>query len=153
MFEERNCIQMFPKVLLSGASCCFAVLLSRDCQMLGALEVVARLCSVGLGLKEDAITSLMHEGPHLLAPTGEGTQIQRQRTLIVVLRWSLSHLSTATRIFFETHRDGKCACAFCVTVCGEGAWCVKVSSLASSTSRCCPAVIPEAPIANFPQRL
>lgn len=39
--------------------------------MIGALEVVARLCAIGLGLEADAITSLMHEGPHLLAPTGE----------------------------------------------------------------------------------
>lgn len=46
-------------------------------QMMGALEVVARMCALGLGLKEDAITSLMHEGPHLLAPTGEETWIPR----------------------------------------------------------------------------
>lgn len=42
-------------------------------QMIEALEVVARLCAIGLGLEADAITSLMHEGPHLLAPTGEQT--------------------------------------------------------------------------------
>lgn len=42
--------------------------------MIGALEVVARLCALGLGLDKEAITSLMHEGPHLLAPTGEGTR-------------------------------------------------------------------------------
>ncbi|CAM9649512.1 unnamed protein product, partial [Sphacelaria rigidula] len=39
-------------------------------KMIGALEVVARLCATGLGLEADALTSLMHEGPHLLAPTG-----------------------------------------------------------------------------------
>lgn len=40
-------------------------------QMIGALETVSRLCAVGLGLEEDALSALMHEGPHLLAPTGE----------------------------------------------------------------------------------
>eukprot|EP00904_Undaria_pinnatifida_P009792 jgi/Undpi1/5943/HiC_scaffold_2.g01217.m1 len=39
-------------------------------KMLGALETVAQLCALGLGLRRDDITSLMHEGPHLLAPTG-----------------------------------------------------------------------------------
>lgn len=38
--------------------------------MIGTLEAVARLCALGLDLEEEAITSLMHEGPHLLAPTG-----------------------------------------------------------------------------------
>lgn len=40
-------------------------------QMIGALETVSRLCAIGLELEEDAFSSLMHEGPHLLAPTGE----------------------------------------------------------------------------------
>lgn len=40
-------------------------------QMIGALETVAQLCALGLGLGRNDITSLMHEGPHLLAPTGE----------------------------------------------------------------------------------
>lgn len=39
--------------------------------MIGALETVSRLCAIGLGLEEDALSTLMHEGPHLLAPTGE----------------------------------------------------------------------------------
>ncbi|CAM9268060.1 unnamed protein product [Ectocarpus sp. 4 AP-2014] len=38
-------------------------------KMIGALETVSRLCAVGLGLDEEAISTLMHEGPHLLAPT------------------------------------------------------------------------------------
>jgi len=39
--------------------------------MIGALETVSRLCAIGLGLEEDALSTLMHEAPHLLAPTGE----------------------------------------------------------------------------------
>eukprot|EP00752_Nemacystus_decipiens_P011069 g9835.t1 len=39
-------------------------------KMIGALETVSRLCAIGLGLEEDALSTLMHEGPHLLAPTG-----------------------------------------------------------------------------------
>lgn len=39
--------------------------------MIGALETVSRLCAIGLDLEEEALSSLMHEGPHLLAPTGE----------------------------------------------------------------------------------
>ncbi len=39
--------------------------------MIGALETVSRLCAIGLGLEEAALSTLMHEAPHLLAPTGE----------------------------------------------------------------------------------
>eukprot|EP00899_Mesostigma_viride_P016883 jgi/Mesvir1/25196/Mv12892-RA.1 len=39
-------------------------------KMLAALEVVAQMLAVGLGLPKTAFTDLMHNGPHLLAPTG-----------------------------------------------------------------------------------
>lgn len=43
--------------------------------MIGALETVSRLCAIGLGLDGEAISTLMHEGPHLLAPTGERVHV------------------------------------------------------------------------------
>uniref|UniRef100_A0A0E0K4G6 Non-haem dioxygenase N-terminal domain-containing protein n=1 Tax=Oryza punctata TaxID=4537 RepID=A0A0E0K4G6_ORYPU len=39
-------------------------------KMISAIEVVAEMAAVGFGLPKDAFTSLMKEGPHLLAPTG-----------------------------------------------------------------------------------
>ncbi|KAH6772948.1 2-oxoglutarate and oxygenase superfamily protein [Perilla frutescens var. hirtella] len=39
-------------------------------KMVSAIEVVAEMAAVGFGLQKDAFTSLMKQGPHLLAPTG-----------------------------------------------------------------------------------
>ncbi|XP_042030281.1 uncharacterized protein LOC121777179 isoform X2 [Salvia splendens] len=39
-------------------------------KMVSAIEVVAEMAAVGFGLQKDAFTSLMIQGPHLLAPTG-----------------------------------------------------------------------------------
>ncbi|XP_047956267.1 uncharacterized protein LOC125202002 [Salvia hispanica] len=39
-------------------------------KMVSAIEVVAEMAAVGFGLQKDAFTSLMNQGPHLLAPTG-----------------------------------------------------------------------------------
>jgi isopenicillin N synthase-like dioxygenase len=38
--------------------------------MLSSVAVVARMIAVGIGLPVDTLTDLMHQGPHLLAPTG-----------------------------------------------------------------------------------
>ncbi|KAK9910006.1 hypothetical protein M0R45_033983 [Rubus argutus] len=39
-------------------------------KMISALEAVAEMAAIGFGLPKDAFTSLMQQGPHLLAPTG-----------------------------------------------------------------------------------
>ncbi|KAL0464397.1 UNVERIFIED_CONTAM: hypothetical protein Slati_0327300 [Sesamum latifolium] len=39
-------------------------------KMISAIEAVAEMAAVGFGLQKDAFTSLMKQGPHLLAPTG-----------------------------------------------------------------------------------
>ncbi|KAI7755258.1 hypothetical protein M8C21_021577 [Ambrosia artemisiifolia] len=39
-------------------------------KMVSAIEVVAEMAAIGFGLPNDAFTSLMKQGPHLLAPTG-----------------------------------------------------------------------------------
>ncbi|TXG55804.1 hypothetical protein EZV62_017117 [Acer yangbiense] len=39
-------------------------------KMISAVEVVAEMAAIGFGLPKDAFTSLMKQGPHLLAPTG-----------------------------------------------------------------------------------
>lgn len=39
-------------------------------KMISAIEAVAEMAAIGFGLPKDAFTSLMNQGPHLLAPTG-----------------------------------------------------------------------------------
>ncbi|XP_044512101.1 uncharacterized protein LOC123230066 isoform X2 [Mangifera indica] len=39
-------------------------------KMISAIEVVAEMAAIGFGLPKDAFTSLMKQGPHLVAPTG-----------------------------------------------------------------------------------
>lgn len=39
-------------------------------KMISAVESVAEMAAIGFGLSKDAFTSLMKQGPHLLAPTG-----------------------------------------------------------------------------------
>ncbi|TYJ20991.1 hypothetical protein E1A91_A08G034600v1 [Gossypium mustelinum] len=39
-------------------------------KMILAIEAVAEMAAIGFGLPKDAFTSLMKQGPHLLAPTG-----------------------------------------------------------------------------------
>lgn len=39
-------------------------------KMISAVEAVAEMAAIGFGLPKDAFTSLMKQGPHLLAPTG-----------------------------------------------------------------------------------
>ncbi|XP_040995322.1 uncharacterized protein LOC121241564 [Juglans microcarpa x Juglans regia] len=39
-------------------------------KMISAIEVVAEMAAIGFGLPKGAFTSLMKQGPHLLAPTG-----------------------------------------------------------------------------------
>uniref|UniRef100_A0A2P2PJQ6 Uncharacterized protein MANES_10G147800 n=1 Tax=Rhizophora mucronata TaxID=61149 RepID=A0A2P2PJQ6_RHIMU len=39
-------------------------------KMVSAVEAVAEMAAIGYGLPKDAFTSLMKQGPHLLAPTG-----------------------------------------------------------------------------------
>lgn len=63
-------------------------------QMIGALETVSRLCAIGLDLEEESLSSLMHEGPHLLAPTGE-----RARLSYYLFEISLS-LSASRSLYF-----------------------------------------------------
>ncbi|XP_062093447.1 uncharacterized protein LOC133799445 [Humulus lupulus] len=43
-------------------------------KMTSAIEVVAEMAAIGFGLPKDAFTSLMKQGPHLLAPTGSDLQ-------------------------------------------------------------------------------
>ncbi|XP_050386093.1 uncharacterized protein LOC126802494 [Argentina anserina] len=43
---------------------------SWGCKMISALQAVAEMAAIGFGLPKEAFTSLMQQGPHLLAPTG-----------------------------------------------------------------------------------
>ena len=40
-------------------------------KMLAALRTTSELVALGFGLQMDAFTKLMHNGPHLLGPTGK----------------------------------------------------------------------------------
>jgi isopenicillin N synthase-like dioxygenase len=46
--------------------------------MLQAVTTCAEMAAVGFGLERDAIASLMHQGPHLLAPTGSDLSTHRE---------------------------------------------------------------------------
>ncbi|KAI8463964.1 MAG: hypothetical protein J3K34DRAFT_442084 [Monoraphidium minutum] len=52
-------------------------------RMVSAVDLVARAAAVGFGLAPDAITSLMAEGPHLLAPTGSDLGRHRQQGAVL----------------------------------------------------------------------
>lgn len=44
-------------------------------KMISAIEAVAEMAAIGFGLSKNAFTSLMKQGPHLLAPTGSDLQL------------------------------------------------------------------------------
>ncbi|XP_074302596.1 uncharacterized protein LOC141634269 [Silene latifolia] len=55
---------------------------SWGCKMVNAIEVVAEMAAVGFGLPKDAFTELMHQGPHLLAPTGSDLARHGQKGVV-----------------------------------------------------------------------
>lgn len=51
-------------------------------KMISAIEVVAEMAAIGFGLPNDAFTSLMKQGPHLLAPTGSDLRRHGQEGIV-----------------------------------------------------------------------
>ena len=47
-------------------------------RMLEAVQAVAELASVGFGWEADTLAKLMHQGPHLLAPTGSDLSVHNE---------------------------------------------------------------------------
>jgi len=49
--------------------------------MLSAVTTCAHMAAIGFGLAPDALTSMMHQGPHLLAPTGSDLSQHGQKNV------------------------------------------------------------------------
>lgn len=70
-------------------------------KMISAIQVVAEMAAVGFGLPKDAFTSLMNQGPHLLAPTGSDLQRYGQEgTVFAGYHYDLNFLTIHGRSRF-----------------------------------------------------
>ncbi|KAM6563138.1 hypothetical protein CsatB_023136 [Cannabis sativa] len=70
-------------------------------KMISAIEVVAEMAAIGFGLPKDAFTSLMKQGPHLLAPTGSDLQTHgREGTVFAGYHYDLNFLTIHGRSRF-----------------------------------------------------
>lgn len=69
-YKELNASPVVPE----GFPDWSAVMDNWGTKMVAAVEVVSQMLAVGFDLPQDAFTSLMHQGPHLLAPTGSDLQ-------------------------------------------------------------------------------
>ncbi|KAE8038197.1 hypothetical protein FH972_010729 [Carpinus fangiana] len=70
-------------------------------KMISAIEVVAEMAAIGFGLPKDAFTSLMKQGPHLLAPTGSDLQRYGQEgTVFAGYHYDLNFLTIHGRSRF-----------------------------------------------------
>lgn len=65
-FKALNADPVLPKAFPQWPK----VMNSWGSLMVGAIETAAEMAALGFGLEQDAFTSLMKFGPHLLAPTG-----------------------------------------------------------------------------------
>lgn len=66
-FEDLNAAPVIPKAFAGQWE---TTMNAWGGLMLSAVTTCASMAAVGFGLEADAFTSLMHAGPHLLAPTG-----------------------------------------------------------------------------------
>lgn len=70
-------------------------------KMISAVEVVAEMAAVGFGLHQGAFTSLMFQGPHLLAPTGSDLKkFGKERTILAGYHYDLNFLTIHGRSRF-----------------------------------------------------
>ncbi|PON52822.1 Non-heme dioxygenase N-terminal domain containing protein [Parasponia andersonii] len=70
-------------------------------KMISAIEVVAEMAAIGFGLPKDAFTSLMKQGPHLLAPTGSDLRSYGQEgTVFAGYHYDLNFLTIHGRSRF-----------------------------------------------------
>ncbi|KAI3892759.1 hypothetical protein MKW92_022239 [Papaver armeniacum] len=70
-------------------------------KMINAIEVVAEMAAIGFGLPKDAFTSLMKQGPHLLAPTGSDLQrYGKEGTVFAGYHYDLNFLTIHGRSRF-----------------------------------------------------
>ncbi|KAE8702033.1 hypothetical protein F3Y22_tig00110503pilonHSYRG00601 [Hibiscus syriacus] len=70
-------------------------------KMISAIEAVAEMAAIGFGLPKDAFTSLMKQGPHLLAPTGSDLRSYGQEgTVFAGYHYDLNFLTIHGRSRF-----------------------------------------------------
>ncbi|CDP07727.1 unnamed protein product [Coffea canephora] len=70
-------------------------------KMISAIEAVAEMAAIGFGLQKDAFTSLMKQGPHLLAPTGSDLRRHGQEgTVFAGYHYDLNFLTIHGRSRF-----------------------------------------------------
>ncbi|MBA0825725.1 hypothetical protein Goarm_010646, partial [Gossypium armourianum] len=70
-------------------------------KMISAIEAVAEMAAIGFGLPKDAFTSLMKQGPHLLAPTGSDLKRYGQEgTIFAGYHYDLNFLTIHGRSRF-----------------------------------------------------
>ncbi|XP_057978714.1 uncharacterized protein LOC131165069 [Malania oleifera] len=70
-------------------------------KMISAIEAVADMAAIGFGLPKDAFTSLMKQGPHLLAPTGSDLERHGQEgTVFAGYHYDLNFLTIHGRSRF-----------------------------------------------------
>lgn len=70
-------------------------------KMIAAVEVVAEMAAIGFGLKRGAFTSLMFQGPHLLAPTGSNLEkFGKEGTILAGYHYDLNFLTIHGRSRF-----------------------------------------------------
>eukprot|EP00249_Psilotum_nudum_P007867 c20879_g1_i1 orf=155-1282(+) len=53
------------------------------CKMIAAVEVVAEMLAIGVGVPPKSFTSLMYQGPHMLAPTGSDLRKYNEEGVIL----------------------------------------------------------------------
>ncbi|KAH8520024.1 hypothetical protein H0E87_001473 [Populus deltoides] len=74
---------------------------SWGCKMISAIEAVAEMAAIGFGLSKDAFTSLMKQGPHLLAPTGSDlSRYGQEGTVFAGYHYDLNFLTIHGRSRF-----------------------------------------------------
>ncbi|PWA78832.1 hypothetical protein CTI12_AA209400 [Artemisia annua] len=70
-------------------------------KMIAAIEAVAEMAAIGFGLPKDAFTSIMKQGPHLLAPTGSNLQRHgKEGTVFAGYHYDLNFLTIHGRSRF-----------------------------------------------------
>ncbi|KAK9125432.1 hypothetical protein Scep_014278 [Stephania cephalantha] len=70
-------------------------------KMISAIEAVAEMAAIGFGLERNAFTSIMKQGPHLLAPTGSDLQQHgKEGTVFAGYHYDLNFLTIHGRSRF-----------------------------------------------------
>ncbi|GMP62549.1 hypothetical protein CsSME_00024614 [Camellia sinensis var. sinensis] len=96
-FQELNAEPVIPEGFLEWKD----TMDSWGYKMISAIEAVAEMAAIGFGLPKDAFTSLMKQGPHLLAPTGSDLQRYGQEgTVFAGYHYDLNFLTIHGRSRF-----------------------------------------------------